>query len=63
MWMIPLIGFLLFAAPALAGQASELGPILKAALQRDVPAVFDCPVDAGENLRLTQRLQSLPHGQ
>src|SRR5690349_17898969 len=44
-------------------EAAELGPILKAALQRDVPAVIDCPVDAGENLRLTQRLQSLPRGQ
>ena len=44
-------------------EAAELGPILKAALQRDIPAVIDCPVDAGENLRLTERLQSLPHGQ
>jgi acetolactate synthase I/II/III large subunit len=44
-------------------EAAELGPILKAALQRNVPAVIDCPVDAGENLRLTQRLQSLLHGQ
>ena len=44
-------------------EAAELGPILKAALQRDIPAVIDCPVDAGENLRLTQRLLALPHAQ
>jgi len=25
-----------------------------------VPAVIDCPVDDGENLRLTKRLQALP---
>src|SRR5262249_39084935 len=44
-------------------EAAELRPILEQALQRTVPAVIDCPVDAGENLRLTQRLQSLPRGQ
>jgi len=44
-------------------EAAELRPILEAALQRDIPAVIDCPVDAGENLRLTERLQSLPRGQ
>jgi acetolactate synthase-1/2/3 large subunit len=44
-------------------EASELRPILESALQRDVPAVIDCPVDAAENLRLTERLQSLPRGQ
>ena len=41
-------------------QAAELRPILEDALQRDVPAVIDCPVDDGENLRLTKRLQALP---
>jgi len=44
-------------------EAAELRPILEAALQRDIPAVIDCPVDAGENLRLTERLQSLPRAQ
>ena len=39
---------------------TELRPILEQALQRDVPAVIDCPVDDGENLRLTKRLQALP---
>lgn len=43
-------------------EPGELRPILQQALQRDVPAVIDCPVDAAENLRLTQRLQALPHG-
>ena len=41
-------------------EAAELRPILEEALQRDVPAVIDCPVDDGENLRLTKRLQALP---
>jgi acetolactate synthase I/II/III large subunit len=44
-------------------EAAELRPILEAALQRDVQAVIDCPVDAGENLRLTERLQSLPRAE
>ena len=39
---------------------TELRPILEQALQQDVPAVIDCPVDDGENLRLTKRLQALP---
>jgi acetolactate synthase-1/2/3 large subunit len=41
-------------------EPGELRPILEHALQRDVPAVIDCPVDAGENLRLTKRLEALP---
>jgi acetolactate synthase-1/2/3 large subunit len=41
-------------------EPTELRPILEQALQRDVPAVIDCPVDDGENLRLTKRLQALP---
>jgi len=40
---------------------SELRPILAEALKRKVPAVIDCPVDYGENLRLTDRLNALPH--
>jgi acetolactate synthase I/II/III large subunit len=40
---------------------SELRPILVDALDSKVPAVIDCPVDYAENLRLTERLQSLPH--
>src|SRR6478735_1152105 len=41
-------------------EGAELRPILEDALHRDVPAVIDCPVDDGENLRLTKRLQALP---
>ena len=41
-------------------EPTELRPILEQALKRDVPAVIDCPVDDGENLRLTKRLQALP---
>ena len=40
---------------------SELRPILVEALKSAVPAVIDCPVDYAENLRLTERLTSLPH--
>ena len=40
---------------------SELRPILVDALKSKVPAVIDCPVDYAENLRLTERLRSLPH--
>lgn len=39
---------------------SELRPILVEALNSRVPAVIDCPVDYAENLRLTERLKSLP---
>ena len=39
---------------------SELKPILVEALSSKVPAVIDCPVDYEENIRLTERLQSLP---
>jgi acetolactate synthase-1/2/3 large subunit len=38
----------------------ELRPILADALNGRVPAVIECPVDYSENLRLTERLQSLP---
>lgn len=41
-------------------EPAELRPIIEHALQREVPAVIDCPVDDAENLRLTERLQSLP---
>ncbi|HEX8751554.1 MAG TPA: thiamine pyrophosphate-dependent enzyme, partial [Nitrospira sp.] len=40
---------------------SELRPMLVDALKSRVPAVIDCPVDYAENLRLTERLKSLPH--
>jgi len=40
---------------------SELRPILAEALKSKVPAVIDCPVDYGENLRLTDRLNALAH--
>jgi acetolactate synthase I/II/III large subunit len=41
-------------------EPSELRPVLVEALNSKVPAVIDCPVDYAENLRLTERLQSLP---
>ena len=34
---------------------AQLMPTLKTALAQDVPAIIDCPVDYGENLRLSQR--------
>lgn len=37
----------------------DLLPILKEALEQDVPAVIDCPVDYQENLRFTQRAGDL----
>jgi acetolactate synthase-1/2/3 large subunit len=30
-------------------------PTLKEALEQSVPAIIDCPIDYGENLRFTQR--------
>ena len=42
-------------------EPSELRPVLEKALKSKVPAVIDCPVDYAENLRLTERLQALPH--
>lgn len=42
-------------------EPSELQPMLVKALKSTVPAVIDCPVDYAENLRLTERLASLPH--
>jgi acetolactate synthase-1/2/3 large subunit len=39
--------------------AAELIPTLKTALAQDVPAVIDCPVDYGENLRFTQKAGDL----
>ncbi|HEY9909477.1 MAG TPA: acetolactate synthase large subunit [Thermosynechococcaceae cyanobacterium] len=37
----------------------DLIPILKEALEQNVPAVIDCPVDYRENLRFTQRAGDL----
>ncbi len=36
--------------------AQELQPILEEAFRQRVPAVVACPVDYGENLRLTEKL-------
>jgi acetolactate synthase-1/2/3 large subunit len=47
------------AAGYRVNEPSELGPILADALNQPRPAVIDCPVDYGENLRLTERLKSL----
>jgi acetolactate synthase I/II/III large subunit len=44
-------------------EPTELRPILDRALRHDGPVVIDCPIDDEENLRLTQRLQSLPRAQ
>lgn len=44
-------------------ESTELRRMLDRALQHDAPVVIDCPVDDDENLRLTQRLQSLPRFQ
>jgi acetolactate synthase-1/2/3 large subunit len=40
------------------GAAAELAPILEEAFRQPVPAVVACPVDYGENLRLTEKLGS-----
>jgi acetolactate synthase-1/2/3 large subunit len=36
-------------------KTADLVPILKEALEQDVPAVIDCPVDYRENLRLSKK--------
>ncbi|RMH31253.1 MAG: acetolactate synthase large subunit [Nitrospirae bacterium] len=41
-----------------AGPA-DLAPVLREALQCQVPAIIDCPVDYTENLRLTERLRAV----
>ncbi|MBC2581097.1 acetolactate synthase large subunit [Clostridium sp. DJ247] len=40
-------------------KAEELMPILKEALEQNVPAVIDCAVDYNENLKLTNTLKNL----
>jgi acetolactate synthase-1/2/3 large subunit len=40
--------------------AAELRPVIERALQHDGPVVIDCPVDESENMKLTERLRSLP---
>ena len=37
------------------GSAADLIPTLKTVLEQDVPAVIDCPVDYGENIRFSQK--------
>jgi acetolactate synthase-1/2/3 large subunit len=41
-------------------EPSELRPILTQAFRNPLPVVVDCTVDYSENLRLTERLKSLP---
>ena len=41
------------------GSADELAPALRTALGSNRLAIIDCPVDASENMRLTQRLGTL----
>jgi acetolactate synthase-1/2/3 large subunit len=43
--------------------ADELAPALRAALSSNKLTIIDCPVDAAENLRLTQRLTALAPSQ
>lgn len=38
-------------------RAEDLIPTLQDAFAQKIPAVIDCPVDYGENMRLTERLQ------
>jgi acetolactate synthase I/II/III large subunit len=40
--------------------AAELRSVIERALQHDGPVVIDCPVDESENMKLTERLRSLP---
>ena len=39
--------------------AEELLPTLEKAFQQTVPVIIDCPVDYGENMRLTERLKKM----
>ncbi|MGB5768514.1 MAG: thiamine pyrophosphate-dependent enzyme, partial [Crocosphaera sp.] len=39
--------------------ADDLVPTLKTALEQGVPAVIDCPVDYGENIRFSQKAGDL----
>jgi acetolactate synthase-1/2/3 large subunit len=39
--------------------AGELGPVLRTALSSNKLSLIDCPVDASESLRLTERLSAL----
>ena len=39
--------------------AGELAPALRTALNSNQLTIIDCPVDASENLRLTERLGAL----
>lgn len=40
-------------------RAEDLIPTLEDAFRQPVPSLIDCPVDYGENVRLTQRLKTL----
>jgi acetolactate synthase-1/2/3 large subunit len=39
--------------------AGELAPVLRTALSSNKLSIIDCPVDASESLRLTERLSAL----
>jgi acetolactate synthase-1/2/3 large subunit len=43
--------------------AEELRPALERALHHAGPVIIDCPVDDAENIKLTERLRSLPGAQ
>jgi len=40
-------------------RAEDLVPTLKRALEDNVVAIVDCPVDYSENMKLTQRLKDM----
>ncbi len=39
--------------------ASDLIPMLEDAFRQDVPSIIDCPVDYGENVKLTEHLKDV----
>ena len=40
-------------------KAEELLPTLQKAFKQTVPVIIDCPVDYGENMKLTHHLKKL----
>jgi acetolactate synthase-1/2/3 large subunit len=40
-------------------KAEDLIPTLEEAFKQTVPVIIDCPVDYGENIRLTERLKEI----
>ena len=40
-------------------RTEELRPMLERAFQQEKPVIIDCPIDYGENMKLTERLKHL----